>query len=112
MPWWSFSGRPHSALSTQHRQVEALQQRARPDARQLQELRAVDRAARQDHLGFRPQGAVLAVLQVFHANGATLFITISRVTMAPVSTTRFLRRIAGRRKARAAELRRRPLIVI
>ena len=56
-----------------HRDAERFQERRRPDARDLQELRRVHRAAAQDQLAARPhldRGAVAAALAVAHANGA------------------------------------------
>jgi hypothetical protein len=59
----------------------------------------------------RAQHPRLAALPVFHPTARPPSIT-TRVASAPVITRRFARFIAGRRKARAAEFRRAPLIVI
>ena len=78
----------------------------------LQQLRRVDRAPRQDHLGARPQTPRLAAPPMYSTPTARPPSITTRVASAPVITRRLERFIAGRRKARAAEFRRAPLIVI
>src|SRR5437868_2479490 len=56
---------PHGQLRHE-RDAEALQLRPRTDARELQELRRIERAARQDHLALRVKGFARGT----HARGA------------------------------------------
>ncbi|CUI27591.1 Uncharacterised protein [Achromobacter xylosoxidans] len=60
----------HAGQVAHHADAEAPQQRGRAHARQLQQLRRLQRAGAQDHLAAGPQRAHLAVLAVAHAAGA------------------------------------------
>ena len=61
----------HIRIVAQHRQAQPGQQRAGTDARQLQDLRRVDRPARQNHLGLRPDHAQRTAMQHLDPHGAT-----------------------------------------
>ena len=72
-PQWSCRFSPTPGRLVHHRDAVLLQQRARPDAGQLQQLRRVDRAAGQQHLAPRTHLTDRAVLAELDADRAFAF---------------------------------------
>jgi hypothetical protein len=80
----------------EHLDAVLAQVAGRADARQQQQLRAVDRPAAQEHLAPGPDLTLAAVAQIPHPDGPPPSIS-TRVTSASVSTVRLPRSSAGRR---------------
>ncbi len=94
----------------QHRQAQRLEQTSRPDARKLEKLRRIDGAARHDDLAAR--AVSVWPCRTYATPTARRPSKSMCVTWARVSTFRLARFIAGLRKARAAESRMPPLVVV
>ena len=94
-----------------HRHADRLQMLRRPDARDLQQMRRIDRAAAHDHLARRARLAIDAALAEDDPGAAPALEQQARGHRLGLDR-RFSRRLASARKVCAVEPRKRPLRVI